>query len=221
MHQSYLVMRAVSNLRLGLQQSSCGIGGPLSLSVLQKQVGTQLLPFYFSSAADIYLDMKNVRVKSAIRHCCLLIGQSLQTSNRLTGCCFINFFLNRGLQYNLHPVLSRLMKKTLLLFTSSKNLLHHVSSIFGPMTDFRTSQNSSNVNPRSSLVPLLLPFSLCSCVSSPAFEQVKAFLRSCRCSGLSFSAGLTPKAGSLQKAAHQWSVKRKSRSRIKCGGHCQ
>lgn len=111
MHQSYLVMRAVSNLRLGLQQSSCGIGGPLSLSVLQKQVGTQLLPFYLSSAADIYLDMKNVRVKSAIHHCCLLIGQSLQTSNRLTGCCFINFFLNRGLQYNPHPVLSRLIKK--------------------------------------------------------------------------------------------------------------
>lgn len=123
MHQSYLVMRAVSNLRLGLQQSSCGIGGPLSLSVLQKQVGTQLLPFYFSSAADIYLDMKNVRVKSAIRHCCLLIGQSLQTSNRLTGCCFINFFLNRGLQYNLHPVLSRLMKKNFITFYLIKESL--------------------------------------------------------------------------------------------------
>lgn len=92
MHQSYLVMRAMSNLRLGLQQSSCGNGGPLSLSVLQKQVGTQLLPFYLSSAADIYLDMKNVKFKSALSHSRLLIGQSVQTSNRLTGCCFINNF---------------------------------------------------------------------------------------------------------------------------------
>lgn len=111
---------------------------------------------------------------------------------------FLLFFLN---QY------WHLFIWALFLLTSLKNLSTHVSSISGPITDLRTSRNSSKWIPRSSFSPLflaLLLFGLFSCVRTPA--PVNAFLRSCRCSGLSFSAGLTPPAGSLQKGV-PWSFK--------------
>ncbi len=96
-------------------------------------------------------------------------------------------------------------KVSLCLHTSLKNLSTHESSISGPITDVRTSRNSWNLIPRSSFPPLSPPRLLCgslSCRCTPVFGQLKAFLRSCRCSGLSFSAGLTPQAGSLQKDPH-------------------
>ncbi len=94
---------------------------------------------------------------------------------------------------------------SLFLLTSLKNLSTHMSSTAGPITDLRTSRNSSSFIPRSSFPPLflpLLPFGLFSCICVPAFGQVNAFLSSCRCSGLSLSAGLTPQAGSLQREPH-------------------
>lgn len=76
-------------------------------------------------------------------------------------------------------------------FTSSKNLSTHVWSIWGPMTDLRTWWNSFKSIPDFALF-----------VAPPLLSsiEVKAFLRCCRCWGLSFSAGLTPSASSLQRA---------------------
>lgn len=75
-------------------------------------------------------------------------------------------------------------------FTSSKNFLTHVWSIWGPMIDLRTWLNSFK------LIPDLARFVATALLSSIA---VNAFLRCCRCWGLSFSAGLTPSASSLQR----------------------
>lgn len=161
---SYLVVRAVPDQRLGVQESCSGDGGTLSLSVLQKQVGTQLLPGHQPCTADIYLNMKQLK--------------------------------------ETHREATTFTKPSLFLLTSLKNLSTHVSSISGPITDLRASRNSSNFIPHSSFPPLLLPlllFGLFSCMCSPAFGQVNAFLRHCRCSGLSFSGGLTSQAGSLQR----------------------
>lgn len=109
--------------------------------------------------------------------------------------------LTVALHHHLDGMLT-LSQRHLFLLTSLKNLSTHMSSTSGPITDLRTSRNSSNSIPRSSFPPLflpLLPFGLFSCICAPAFGQVNAFLRSCRCSGLSLSAGLTPQAGSLQR----------------------
>lgn len=58
---SYLVVRAVSDQWLGVQESSSGDGGSLSLSVLQKQVGTQLLPLHLPSTGDVYLHIEQFK----------------------------------------------------------------------------------------------------------------------------------------------------------------
>lgn len=76
-------------------------------------------------------------------------------------------------------------------FTSSKNFLTQVWSIWGPMIDLRTWWNSFK------LIPDFARFVATALLSSIA---VNAFLRCCRCWGLSFSAGLTPSASSLQRA---------------------
>lgn len=55
---SYLVVRTVSDLLLGVLESCSWDGGTFSLSVLQKQVGTQLLPLHLAGTIDIYLNMK-------------------------------------------------------------------------------------------------------------------------------------------------------------------
>lgn len=190
-------MRTVSELLLGVLESCSGDGGALSLTVLQKQVGTQLLPLHLPGATDIYLDMKKTHhMKAILKN----IDGTLIYVDVYTITCnvFFCFFLN---QY------WHLFIWALFLLTSLKNLSTHVSSISGPITDLRTSRNSSKWIPRSSFSPLflaLLLFGLFSCVRTPA--PVNAFLRSCRCSGLSFSAGLTPPAGSLQKGV-PWSFK--------------
>lgn len=58
---SYLVVSAVSDLWLGVQESSSGDGGSLSLSVLQKQVGTQLLPLHLPGTGDVYLHVEQCK----------------------------------------------------------------------------------------------------------------------------------------------------------------
>lgn len=58
---SYLVDRAVPDQWLGVQESCSRDGGTLSLSVLQKQVGTQLLPGHLPCTADVYLNMKQLK----------------------------------------------------------------------------------------------------------------------------------------------------------------
>lgn len=54
---SHLVVRTVSDLLLGVQESCFGDGGSFPLSVIQQQVGAQLLPLHLASTTYIYLDV--------------------------------------------------------------------------------------------------------------------------------------------------------------------
>lgn len=106
-----------------------------------------------------------------------------------------------------------------LLFTSLKNFSTHPASLSGPITELRASRNSSKLIPCSplpSLFPPLHPFHPLSCVCtlelpwdplSGDARLANASLRSCKCSRLIFSSGLTPQPGSLQRGARPWSNK--------------
>lgn len=59
MVDSHLVVGAVSDLRRGGKDSRSGDGGALPFSVLEQEVGTELLPCDVSRAADIHLDTEN------------------------------------------------------------------------------------------------------------------------------------------------------------------
>lgn len=138
----------------GVLESCSGNRGPLSFTVLQKQVGTHILPPHLSGTAVVHLPVKVFTL--VLYHSSHITNVSVWAS-----------------------------------FTSSKNFLTHFWSIWGPMIDLRTWWNSFK------WIPDFARFVAAALLSSIA---VNAFLRCCRCWGLSFSAGLTPSASSLQRA---------------------